>query len=147
MRFAKHEAADSGIDLTPMIDVTFQLIAFFMFVLNFSQVEQDQSINLPASELAKPSEEGFEKPLTVQMLRDGSVLFAGNSMPLASLETELRNEATVLRRLKEDPAEVTIIIRADGDAVTGRVQELIGICRDAGFERYSLRAKQELSEG
>ena len=33
--------------MTPMIDVTFQLIAFFMFVLNFSEVDQDQRINLP----------------------------------------------------------------------------------------------------
>ena len=37
--------------MTPMIDVTFQLIAFFMFVLNFSEVDQDQRINLPLSEL------------------------------------------------------------------------------------------------
>ena len=39
-------------DMTPMIDVTFQLIAFFMFVLNFSEVDQDQRVNLPSSELA-----------------------------------------------------------------------------------------------
>ena len=37
-----------------MIDMTFQLIAFFMLVINFSDVEQDQRVQLPASELAKP---------------------------------------------------------------------------------------------
>ena len=41
-------------DLTPMIDMTFQLIAFFMVLINFSQSEQDERIMLPQSVLAKP---------------------------------------------------------------------------------------------
>ncbi|MEM1303854.1 MAG: biopolymer transporter ExbD, partial [Planctomycetota bacterium] len=36
------EAAEG--DMTPMIDMTFQLIAFFMVLINFSEVEQDQRI-------------------------------------------------------------------------------------------------------
>ena len=47
-------------DMTPMIDVTFQLIAFFMFVLNFSEVDQDQRINLPSSELARPPDVAYD---------------------------------------------------------------------------------------
>ena len=52
-------------DTTPMIDVTFQLLAFFMFVLNFSQVDQDQRINLPLSELARPPDVAYDEPLTI----------------------------------------------------------------------------------
>ena len=48
--------------MTPMIDMTFQLIAFFMVLINFSEVEQDQRITLPASELAKPPEVGVRRP-------------------------------------------------------------------------------------
>ena len=54
-------------DMTPMIDVTFQLIAFFMFVLNFSEVDQDQRINLPLSELATTAGVAYEEPLTIQL--------------------------------------------------------------------------------
>lgn len=143
MRFPQPPREESGVDLTPMIDVTFQLIAFFMFVLNFSQVEQDQTIRLPASELAQPNEDGFTRPLTVQLKADGAVLFGGKSMPLAALADELRRESQVMERLRQDPREATIIVRGDGDVPTGLVQRLIRSCQDAGFENFSLRARQE----
>ena len=38
--------------MTPMIDMTFQLIAFFMVLINFTEADQNQAINLPSSELA-----------------------------------------------------------------------------------------------
>ena len=50
-----------------MIDVTFQLIAFFMFVLNFTEVDQDQRVNLPLSELARPPDVAYDEPLTIQL--------------------------------------------------------------------------------
>ena len=44
-------------DMTPMIDMVFQLIAFFMVVVNFSDADQNKLIHLPSSELAKPADE------------------------------------------------------------------------------------------
>ena len=41
-------------DMTPMIDMVFQLIAFFMVLINFTEADQNQRIHLPSSELAKP---------------------------------------------------------------------------------------------
>jgi biopolymer transport protein ExbD len=38
---------------------------------------------------------------------------------------------------------VTVIIRADSGAKTGRVQELIEICQNVGFEKFALRAMAE----
>ncbi|MFN7292338.1 MAG: ExbD/TolR family protein, partial [Pirellula sp.] len=43
-------------DMTPMIDMVFQLIIFFMVLINFSQDDQNEKIKLPSSELAKPAE-------------------------------------------------------------------------------------------
>lgn len=130
-------------DWTPMIDMTFQLIAFFMFVLNFNDADQDERIRLPLTELAKPTEVAAERPLTLHLTREGTVIFSGREMPLANLKGELRNEAEVLRRLEKTPASVTMIVRADADAETGQVQELIQACQEAKFEKFSLRAKQK----
>ncbi len=41
-------------DLTPMIDMTFQLIAFFMVLVNFGQTESHDLVVLPSSVLVKP---------------------------------------------------------------------------------------------
>ncbi len=140
---SKEFGSAAGSDWTPMIDMTFQLIAFFMFVLNFNDADQDERIRLPLTELAKPSEVVAERPLTLQLTREGTVIFSGREMPLVNLEAELRNEAEVLRRLEKSPASVTMIIRADADAETGKVQELIQACQESKFEKFSLRAKQK----
>ena len=57
-----------------MIDITFQLMSFFMFVLNFSDAEQNELIQLPESELAKPSEAVLEYPITLHLTAQGRVL-------------------------------------------------------------------------
>ena len=131
-------------DMTPMIDMTFQLIAFFMVLINFSDAEQDQRINLPLSALAKPPDAPFEEPLYLQLTKDNTVLFAGDEVPVAGLKPLLTRERQVLERNPEKSASmVTVIIRADGGAKTGKVQEMIEACQETGFEKFALRAQQE----
>ncbi len=131
-------------DLTPMIDMTFQLIAFFMVLINFSDAEQDQRIKLPTSELAKPPDAPFDEPRYLQLTKDDTVLFAGDEVPVPGLKPMLVRERQVLERDPDKSAAmVTVIIRADSEAKTGQVQELIQICQDVGFERFALRARQK----
>ena len=54
------ESAES--DMTPMIDMAFQLIAFFMVLINFSEADQNERIHLPSSELAKPPDAPLGHP-------------------------------------------------------------------------------------
>ena len=56
MRFKKHSNQTDEADLTPMIDMTFQLIAFFMVLINFTEAEASDKIKLPDSDLARPPE-------------------------------------------------------------------------------------------
>ena len=60
MRVKKIESGVHEGDLTPMIDMTFQLIAFFMVLINFTQSEQNERVQLPLSELAKSGRVGCE---------------------------------------------------------------------------------------
>ena len=131
-------------DLTPMIDMTFQLIAFFMLVINFSDAEQDQRIKLPASELAKPPTAPYEQPLTIHLMESGTVVFGGNELKsLDALQSALLRETQILQRhTSKKIADVTVIIRADKNAKTGLVQEIIQICQNLHFERFALRGKQ-----
>lgn len=144
MRLAKTKDDFVEADLTPMIDMTFQLIAFFMVLVNFSDAEQDQRIKLPASELAKPPDAPFEEPRYLQLTKEDTVLFGGDETPLVGLAPLLRRERDVLERDPDKSASmVTVIVRADAAAKAGRVQELIQICQDVGFEKFALRARSE----
>jgi biopolymer transport protein ExbD len=130
-------------DMTPMIDMTFQLVAFFMIVINFTAADQDQRIQLPSSQLAKPPEVPFDQPLTLQLTDDGNVLFQGDVVPVSGLRPYLTREVQVMERLRRNKSNTTVIIRADRNARAGKVQELIRICQDVGFERFALRARHE----
>jgi len=131
-------------DLTPMIDMTFQLIAFFMLVINFADVEQDQRITLPLSELAQPPDAPYELPLTIHVTGGGRFIFAGNQVAnLSDLRSALQLEKQIIKGLRPKKLEeVTIIIRADQNAKIGLVQEIIQTCQDLQFEIFALRGEQ-----
>jgi biopolymer transport protein ExbD len=135
----------TDVDYTPMIDMTFQLIAFFMILINFSEAEQDQRVQLPSSTLAKPPSAPFETPITIQMIRGGNIVMSGQVYPTPdSIKPLLNNEKYVMESQQKDPSTATIIIRAHKDAKTGQVQEIIKICQEVGFEKFTLRAKSEV---
>lgn len=144
MRFGRGRVIpDAGGDMTPMIDMTFQLIAFFMILINFSEGDQNQLIRLPASELAKPPDTAPAWPITLQMTARGTVFYGVDELTLDALRSVLEVEKALITRRGGDFRNTTIIIRADRYAKTGRVQELIKLCQSVGFERFTLRAKQE----
>lgn len=133
-------------DMTPMIDMVFQLIAFFMVLINFSEVEQDQRVKLPLSELAKPPEVSYEKPITLQMTANHDVLVNANRdlLSIDEARQQLLREAQIVRAGGDVRIEdVTVIIRADQHAKTGKVQELVKAAQDAGFEDFALRGQQD----
>ena len=150
MRFAvRPGAAFAETDMTPMIDMTFQLIAFFMVVVNFSEANQDERIKLPASELAKPPDTPMETPVTVQISVDPkthreTVIFGAEEVLVEGLRPLLLRERQILEARGDQSARnATIVVRADRTLPTGKVREVIKICQDLGFEAFALRAKHE----
>jgi biopolymer transport protein ExbD len=139
--------ATSGVvegDLTPMIDMTFQLIAFFMVLINFTQSEQNERIQLPDSELAKPPEAPLEFPITLHLTKEGTVIIGGQEVTIDGLGPYLNAEASVLRIRGKSPATATVIIRGHREAQTGKVQDLIRVCQSNSFEKFALRAKEDV---
>jgi biopolymer transport protein ExbD len=142
MRYRSRQSFSSDPDMTPMIDCTFQLVIFFLLTLNFSSDEQSELIRLPASEIAKPTEGALETPITIQVLASGTVLFGGDQMSPAALKRPLQREREMIKNvLGRNMKNATVIIRADRDVPSGKVQEVIRACQEAEFEKFVLRAK------
>lgn len=150
MRLGKKSAGIHEGDMTPMIDMVFQLIAFFMVLVNFTEADQNQRIHLPSSELAKPPDAPLDTPITIHVTDDGTAIMGPNEVPIQGLTRLLTIEHQVLVRKGDGRAkEATIIIRGDGSTQFGLIQEVIQVCQDVGFEKFALRAKQQevLSQG
>ena len=144
MKFRKK--TDSGIleaDLTPMIDVTFQLIAFFMLIINFAEVDRAEEILLPSHQLARPPETRPEYQVILNLAPDGSVVFAGQTVDKIDFLTGLLNREISAAQLEGvPPGEIAVIIRSHQDTATGLVQELITKCQSLELENFSLRVKE-----
>ncbi len=129
--------------MTPMIDMTFQLIAFFMVLVNFSKVDADQRITLPESRLAKPPDSPLKQPLTLQITRQGRIVIQGEEVELEGLRNRLQAQAQDIKDEGKAVGATTVIIRADAEVDTGKVQEVIKICQEVSFEKFALRAKEK----
>ncbi len=142
----KFDAKVAEGDMTSMIDMVFQLIIFFMVLINFSQDDQNQSIKLPTSELAKPAEAPLENPIVINLAFNGNVYMGAETATIAGLRPLLELEANVLKSEGQGTKDANIIIRSDANTAGGMVQELIKKCQESGYEKFALRAKEEIGQ-
>ncbi len=128
-------------DMTSMIDMTFQLIAFFMILINFADAEANQDIKLPGSQLAIPPEAPPEDPVVVQMNDKGLILYSAEEFePLAFVKKRLVVKRDLIKKSGKNPQNATVIIRADRNVATKFVRELLEACQELGFETFAFRA-------
>ncbi|MFM9058820.1 MAG: ExbD/TolR family protein [Planctomycetaceae bacterium] len=142
-RKSGREPSKTDIDMTPMIDVTFQLITFFVFTLNFSEAVRDDRIQLPMSQLAKPAEAPPPDPVALQVMQNGKVIYAGEPVDMQDIGGYLENEKRVLLSAGKEPGRATVVVRGHKNAKTGMVQDLVKVCQEKGFERFVLRAEYD----
>ncbi len=128
--------------MTSMIDMVFQLIAFFTVLINFSQDEQNDRVRLPESELARPAESPLESPITLHLISDNSIELGGVPTTIDGIGVLLNVELQLLKTKGKTAADANIIIRADRNMSGGRVQDLIKKCQEMGFEKFALRVKE-----
>ena len=145
MKFVKSKTEILEGDLTPMIDMAFQLIAFFMLLINFSEVDRAEEITLPTSVLAVPPEERPDYQIILNLEPNGAVKFQGQQIDqIDSLRPifvqEVNNAA---RENVGNPGDIAVIIRSHEDTPTGLVQKLIMKCQEEKLENFSLRVKEE----
>jgi biopolymer transport protein ExbD len=139
-------------NLTPLLDVVFQLITFFMLVINFSTENYDKRVRLPVAESARPIEGQRavgEDRLVLNVDREGHLLIGGEAQPLHKATLTIRHEADMVRlNLKAIGAKpdasgglpTTIILRADKQTTFESLYSVIKVCQSQGFRKFALKA-------
>ena len=87
-------------DLTPLLDIVFQLITFFMLVINFSNDNYDQRVKLPVAGTARPVEEGEkldEDRLVFNVDKEGHLLMSGEVMTTGKALQEIKHQADLVK--------------------------------------------------
>ncbi|MFO8027625.1 MAG: biopolymer transporter ExbD [Opitutales bacterium] len=110
-------------DLTPMIDIVFLLIVFFMTVANM-QVRELVPIDVPVAENAViPEERGLR--ITVTVKSDGSLFFGARPVVIEELADYIAQSKASVQNLK-------INVRADANVPFKEVREVFAAAAEGG---------------
>jgi biopolymer transport protein ExbD len=139
-------------NLTPLLDVVFQLITFFMLVINFSNENYDQRVRLPIAESAVPVGEEArvsEDRLVLNVDKEGHLLMGGEVQPLHKAIQTIKHQADLVKLnlkaagTKPDPTgtlPTMIILRVDKEATFSSLISLIKACESQGFRKFQFKA-------
>ncbi len=137
--------ANSEPNLTPILDMVFQLITFFMLVLNFKANAMDKDMALPIVGSAKaPSEkDGPGEEVMVININKKQQITMFNQV-IDNFKQRVANEANQSRIKyslgKDDKIPATVALRADAGTPYKIVNTVIVECQKQGFRKFSLKA-------
>ena len=134
------------LNMTPMIDVVFLLIIFFMTVAEFSRIETEE-VELPVADEADVEETVSAKRVVINVDKDGHLVVAKHRVDFPTLQKWLRGEA---KRYRTGKGEINLqgLVRSDGRADFGRIQDIMLECARNGIWKISFAAlKDQRPEG
>jgi biopolymer transport protein ExbD len=134
-------------NLTPILDMVFQLITFFMLVVNFKTASVDQSLQLPVLGSARPLEtKGEEDLLVLNIDAQGRLKVYGTTRDVgAYIAAEARADAARAAAKNKsfkpgDELPTTVVIRADRSTPFTLLNDIIKVCQKHNYRKFALKA-------
>lgn len=122
----KSDTSDLGVqvDLTPIIDMVFLLLIFFLVATTFQQSEREMKIALPESSAAGPISTALRE-IVVNIDDRGGVTVGGQAMTDAALAAMVRSAVTA-------NAQQKVSVRGDRSTLYANVARVLDLCKGAG---------------
>ena len=148
MAASSSEMTHAQPNLTPLLDMVFQLITFFMLVINFKEASLDQSLQLPVLGSARPVEtKGEEDLLVLNIDSDGRLKVYGHTPGRADayIAAEAKQEETRMKANNKaykpgDELATTVVIRADKSTRFKLLNDIIKVCQKHNYRKFALKA-------
>lgn len=121
------------VDLTPLIDVVFILLIFFILSASF-QKESSVEVDRPSASSSTVKE--ASKTLTVSVDRNHQIWFKGSVVNLTQLQFQMKS--VVSKKEK-----INTIINADKSIDTGTLVQIIDAIRLSGISNVAIATKEQ----
>jgi biopolymer transport protein ExbD len=128
----RKQVEDSALDLTPMMDIVFIMLIFFIVTTSFVK-ETGVDINRPNAETAERDEKGNILVAITQ----------NNEIWIDKIRIDLKAVRANIERLKIEYPEGSVIIQADKESRSGLLVETMDQIRLAGVQNISIAAKND----
>ncbi len=131
----KSEGIRSNVDMTPMIDIVFQLILFFLVSTTFATLPGIK-LNLPQSHTAESTS---LMGITITADDSGALYFNDKEVSMAGLGEELLTFDTGTTKKEEFP----VSLEADSEVTNGTIVKIFDVIRESGYCVINLRTTAE----
>ncbi len=121
------KGGEVGFNMTPMIDVVFLLIIFFLVSNHLAKQEVQLALPLPTAQSGLQDKPGEKPRLTVNVLADGTLLFSGRPVTAEELRTQLAERQIDLGK------DLEVRIRGDQSVPYKHVEPVLLACAWAGI--------------
>jgi len=129
VRLDREDLEPAEIGLTPLLDIMFLLLVFFLAVTTFAKEERELDLSLPEARHA--AEGGGGRLLVINVKRDGATTVDGRPV----------TDEGLLQRLKAEAArdrDQEVLIRGDAEGRFGPVAKALDACRGAALKKVSV---------
>ena len=113
-------------NMTPMIDVVFNLIVFFVVASHLAKQEVQLELDLPTASQSQPASENQPRRVTVNVLPGGEIQLSGETVQPAALQSRIAAER------RDAGNDIEVRIRADRTVSYGSVEPIMLACAKAG---------------
>ncbi|MFM9059200.1 MAG: ExbD/TolR family protein [Planctomycetaceae bacterium] len=122
-----------GLELTPMIDIVFLLMIFFLVASKLDEADRSIDVVLPQASAAKPLT-ARPREFVINIDRDGNYFAGARPVALDELGRLLR------QAVADEPERQTVIVRADENVAHKFVVNAMDACVAAGIDDYQVQS-------
>ena len=137
-------------NMTPMIDVVFNLIIFFMIVTDLTQQELEDLV-LPKADKCQKDENPEDKRMIINITRPGHYVVKRRDCGVVDdcideIRRHLAAQVKFFPREEDGASEQPILIRADKETEFKYVQKVMQICGEEGIKIYKIELACSVEE-
>jgi biopolymer transport protein ExbD len=135
LKFQRHQADEINVNLTPLIDVVFLLLIFFMVSTTFTR-ETQLEVDLPQAD--NTAEVSAERPVEVVITAEGEYRVNGQGL----VNAQARTLRTALAKAAADNFELPLTISADARTPHQAVVTAMDVAGGLGFTKLSITTRE-----
>ncbi len=128
---------EAGMNMTPMIDIVFQMIIFFVCTAELDRQAFDEKIRLAMSPHGPAVEQKDPRTITIEIDRRGQIKIMRRAMSRGVVRKILR------KAVAEYGQTTPVVIRGDGQTKHKEIKEVMDLCAGAGLWKVKFAATKE----
>lgn len=118
--------------MTPMIDIVFQLLIFFLLATTIKQEDLDVTVRVPSGKYGSQTGATTVRPISISVRKDGTPTFGGQVVTWEQLRSKVIESAA-------QPQKPIVNLRGDKETAFGGVARVIQLCQEAKLENVNVQ--------